>query len=166
MAKGLLRATSFFFRDLILHPHRHDSSVAALKEIDPRLMQQGRACCGTRLYLWGARELRVVDGWRAKLGGMTLDDPPWPFLFVRAPGCFAVVRFALAVLGVQVVIVGQGGQPEACRLNGGDHIATMALAAMSILFGLFTCCMACDQCHAASTNQTKIDRWVAEAEIR
>lgn len=97
---------------------------------------------------------------------MTIDDPPWPFFVLRAPIWFALARFALAVLGVQVLIVGEDGQPEACQLSGGDHVATVALATMSIMFGLFTCCMACDQCQAASTNQTKIDRWVAKAEIR
>ncbi|CAN0449904.1 unnamed protein product, partial [Scytosiphon promiscuus] len=33
---------------------------------------------------------------------------------------------------------------------------------MSMMFGLFTCCMACDQCQVASTNQTKIDRLKGE----
>ncbi|CAN0578022.1 unnamed protein product, partial [Ectocarpus sp. 12 AP-2014] len=45
-----------------------------------------------------------------------------------------------------------------CRLSPSDHAATVALTAISIMFGLFTCCMACDQCQVASTNQTKIDR--------
>ena len=62
--------------------------------------------------------------------------------------------------GVVLLVIGDDEQKEACRLSPGDHVATVALSAMSIMFGLFTCCMAFDQCQVASTNQTKIDRFV------
>ncbi|CAN0370544.1 unnamed protein product, partial [Laminaria digitata] len=70
--------------------------------------------------------------------------------------------FALLIEGVVLLVIGDDGQKEACRLSPGDHVSTVALSAMSILFGLFTCCMAFDQCQVASTNQTKIDRLKGE----
>ena len=75
-----------------------------------------------------------------------------------APTFFLSHSFALTIELVVVVVVGDKGRAEACRLTPGDHAATVALAAISMMFGLFTCCMACDQCQVASTNQTKIDR--------
>eukprot|EP00903_Cladosiphon_okamuranus_P005460 g5445.t1 len=83
------------------------------------------------------------------------------FLLFCAYTC-ALCVFALMVELVVVVIIGDKGQAEACRLTPGDHAATVALAAISMMFGLFTCCMACDQCQVASTNQTKIDRLKGE----
>lgn len=67
-------------------------------------------------------------------------------------------RFALLIEGVVLVFIGDENRSRECRLSPGDHVSTVALASMSIMFGLFTLCMACDQCQVASTNQTKIDR--------
>eukprot|EP00752_Nemacystus_decipiens_P011013 g9786.t1 len=83
------------------------------------------------------------------------------FLLFCAYTC-ALCVFALTIELVVVVIVGDKGRVEACRLTAGDHAATVALAAMSMMFGLFTCCMACDQCQVAQTNLTKIDRLKGE----
>lgn len=86
-----------------------------------------------------------------------------PCLFCSSslfPFFFLPLRFALLIEGVVLVVIGDDGRKEACRLTPRDHVATVALSAMSILFGLFTCCMAFDQCSVASTNQTKIDRLV------
>lgn len=83
--------------------------------------------------------------------------PPFPPLSSRPPFHFPS-RFALLIELAVVVVIGDSGRAEACRLSPADHAATVALAAMSMMFGLFTCCMACDQCQVASTNQTKIDR--------
>lgn len=60
--------------------------------------------------------------------------------------------------GVVVLLIGDDRTPEACQLSPADHVATLALASIALMFGMFTLCMACDQCHVASTNQTKIDR--------
>lgn len=87
------------------------------------------------------------------LHSLLLSLPPSAPLCLSSPP-----RFALTIELVVVVLIGTDGQVEACRLSPGDHAATVALAAMSMMFGLFTCCMACDQCQVASTNQTKIDR--------
>lgn len=67
-------------------------------------------------------------------------------------------RFALLIMGVERIAIGDSGHKEACRMKPTDDVATVALSAMAILFGLFTCCMACDQCQVVSSNQTKIDR--------
>lgn len=61
-------------------------------------------------------------------------------------------------MGFKVLVLGDTGHEGPCRLTSSDRVATVGLAAMSIMFGLFTLCMACDQCQVASTNQTKIDR--------
>lgn len=91
---------------------------------------------------------------RHPLLSLYLSPPP-----VRPPPILPPsTSFALTIELVVIVIIGTDGQVEACRLSPGDHAATVALAAMSVMFGLFTCCMACDQCQVASTNQTKIDR--------
>ncbi|CAB1111799.1 unnamed protein product [Ectocarpus sp. CCAP 1310/34] len=83
------------------------------------------------------------------------------FLLFCAYTC-ALCVFALMIELVVVVLIGDDRRLEECRLSPSDHAATVALTAISIMFGLFTCCMACDQCQVASTNQTKIDRLKGE----
>ena len=88
---------------------------------------------------------------------LTVDHGMRCHVIPTPPAPPAHVRFALGIMGVEVIFLGDS-LPKACQLDANGHVSTVALSAMALMFGLFTCGMACDQYQAATTNQTKIDR--------
>ncbi|CAM9921994.1 unnamed protein product [Discosporangium mesarthrocarpum] len=80
--------------------------------------------------------------------------------------------YALLLLFMEVVLPARQGRGRSsphesdrdttCLFHPDDQLAATALASIALLFGLFTACMACDQCSLVGSQQTKIDRLKGE----
>lgn len=79
------------------------------------------------------------------------------FLLFILYTCLSCV-YALGLLGVRLFQCSLMGPREKCLSDPAHLIHLVGLITESVMFGLFTCCMICDQWTVVTTNVTNIDR--------